>query len=115
MVLSDVHITAAQALGHPDPIYASHGPGSAEIRGRLQAAGLYTRQCTANVDESIKETRRWLAADDQGQRRIIVHPRCKHLRQELLQYRWSSDGKPVKAFDHGPDALRGLVWTLRYE
>ena len=25
------------------------------------------------------------------------------------------NGKPVKAFDHGVDAIRYLLWILRYE
>jgi hypothetical protein len=27
----------------------------------------------------------------------------------------AGSGKPIKAYDHGPDALRGLVWRLRGE
>jgi Phage terminase large subunit len=123
--LSDAHIDEVLALTYtndkgeqvkyPAPDYCVHGPGAAEIRGRFQAAGLYARQSTANVEESIKETRRALAADANGWRRILVHPRCKHLRAEMASYRRDTDGRIVKAFDHGPDSLRGLAWVLRWE
>lgn len=113
--LSDQHIVEIQALPYPAPQYASHGPGQAEIRGRLQMASVAPRQCLARVDESIKEMQSWLAADDNGWRRVKVHPRCRHLRSEMVSYAYDPEtSKPVKAFDHGPDALRGLLWMLRF-
>lgn len=115
LTLSDAHLAEALEAPYPAPEFVAHGPGAAEIRGRIHAAGLYARQCTANVEESIKETRRAIAPDVNGWRRVLIHPRCVHLRQELLSYRYGPDGKPVKALDHGPDALRGLIWVLRYE
>lgn len=116
LVLSDVHIDKVKALPYPTPEFAVHGPGSAEIRGRLQTAGIYARQSTADVDESIKEMRRALAPDANAWRRVRVHPRCGAFRKEMAAYRKEGDSeKPIKAFDHGPDALRGLIWSLRYE
>jgi len=112
--LSDVHIAETLAQPYPAPDVVAHGPGSAEIRGRLFDAGLMPHQSTANVEESIKELRRALAPDANGWRRVLVHPRCVQLRAEMMSYRYDpANGKPVKAFDHGPDALRGLVWILR--
>ena len=113
--LSNIHIDEALAEPYPAPDYAVHGPGSAEIRGRLHAADIYARQSTADVKESIKEMRGALAADLNGWRRVLVHPRCTHLRAELASYRVGPDGNPVKEFDHGPDALRGLVWMTRHD
>lgn len=124
--LSDDHLRAVLA-GYPAergetrpyraPDFISHGPGQAEIRGRIHAAGVYARQCIARVDESIKETQSWLAADANGVRRIHVHPRCRHLRSEMLSYAYDPGkaGAPIKAFDHGPDALRYLTWVIRHE
>jgi len=114
LVLSDEHIERVKALPYPAPDFASHGPGSAEIRGRLHAADIPARQSTADVDESIKEMRRGLAADRNTWRRTRVHPRCTQFRKEMAAYRFEPGSeKPIKAFDHGPDALRGLLWTLR--
>lgn len=117
--LSDVHLKelldAISANGWAMPQYAVHGPGQAEIRGRLLAAGIAPRQSLARVDESIKEMQAWLAADANGWRRLRVNPACRHLRGEMVAYAYEpGTDKPVKAFDHGADAIRGLTWTLRH-
>jgi hypothetical protein len=67
------------------------------------------------VEESIKVLRGMLAKDTGGRRRILIHPRCHHLRAELSLYRRDATGGVVKAFDHGPDALRYYAWTKRHE
>jgi len=113
LTLSDVHLSDALARPWPAPTYGIHGPGSAEIRGRLFAAGVTPVQGGPDVAESIKEYRRALAPDHSGWCRVRVHPRCVQLRREHLAYRYGPDQKPVKAFDHGPDAMRVGVWTLR--
>jgi phage terminase large subunit len=113
-VLSDDHISEALQEPYPRPDAVVHGPGSAEIKGRLFEAGLMPAQSTADVAESIKELRRRLAPDKNGWRGIIVHPRCVHLRHEMASYAIDpATDRPIKAYDHGPDALRGLVWKLR--
>lgn len=114
--LSNVHIQEALQAGYPEPDFASHGPGAAEIRGRFYEASITPRQCTAKVDESIKEMRAALAADENGFRRVLVHPRCKNFRAEMSAYVYEQGTEtPVKQHDHGPDALRGLIWTMRFE
>jgi len=115
--LTDAHINEAKARGYPEPDFASHGPGQAEIRGRLYAANIYAKQCKAQVKESIRELQDWLGADANGRRLIHVHPRCRHLRAEMTAYAYDP-GAPdtvIKAFDHGPDALRYVAWALRHE
>ena len=114
--LSDAHISDIAALDYPAPDYVALDSSAAELRGRLQLAGYYTRGKPAKVDESIKATRRMLAADANGWRRILVHPRCTHLRAEMASYRYDpQSGVPITQFDHGPDALRYLAWTKRHE
>lgn len=114
--LSDQHIADMLALPYPEPDYVALDSSAAELRGRLTQAGLYTRGKPAKVDESIKATRRMLAADSNGWRRILVHPRCKHLRAEMASYRYDPQSEaPIKQFDHGPDAIRYLAWTKRLE
>lgn len=126
--LADQHIAAVLALpyphlsdvlalpSYPQPEYVATDSSAAELRGRLHAAGLYTRGKPPKVEESVKALRRMLAPDANGFRRIIVHPRCKHLRAEMASYRYDQQTeKPVKAFDHGPDALRYFAWTKRLE
>ncbi len=114
-VLSDAHLREVLALAYPLPEYATVDKSAAELKGRLHAAGIYTRNGPAVVEESIKETRRALAADANGRRRVVVHPRCRDLRSEMASYRRDVQGRIIKAFDHGPDALRYGVWTQRYE
>lgn len=112
--LSDDHIKDVLDWDYPAPEMAVHGPGSAEIRGRLIAANIQPYQCTAQLVDSIPVLRAALAPDANGWRRVLVHPRCTHLRQEMASYRYDQGtGKPLKQFDHGPDALRGLMWVLR--
>jgi hypothetical protein len=112
--LTDEHISEVKALGFPNPQIAAHGPGSAEFRGRLLAAGLLPRQCADQVETTIKETRSWFAADTNKVRRVRVHPRCRQFRAEMNSYAYDPVmQKPIKAHDHGPDAIRYLIWALR--
>jgi hypothetical protein len=113
--LEPAHIAAVLALPYEPPAYAVVDKSAAALKGHLHAAGISTISRAPGVDESIKVLRRMLAADGNGRRRILVHPRCRFLRAELGSYRRTPDGKVVKAFDHGPDALRYLAWTKRHE
>ena len=59
--------------------------------------------------------------DGQGVRLLKIHPRCKNLIRELQTYRYdersrsveAGEPKPLKLDDHGPDALRYLLWNFR--
>lgn len=114
--LADAHLKEMQDLEYPAPDWAAVDKSAAELRGRIHNAGIYTRQGPSSVEESIKVARDWIAPDANGVRRVIVHPRCKRLRSEMASYRYDENtGKPVKAFDHGPDSLRYGLWALRYE
>lgn len=113
--LSDVHVDEVLAFPYPRPSYAVVDKSAAELKGRLHAAQIYTRNGPADVEESIKELRRALALDQNGRRRVKVHPRCKNLRAEMASYRRDANGKIIKAFDHSIDALRYGVWAQRYE
>jgi hypothetical protein len=111
--LSEDHIADALARPYDAPDWAVVDKSAAELKGRLHEGSIPTRNGPASVEESIKETRRALAADANGWRRIRVHPRCTQLRKELASYRLGDDGVPIKAFDHGPDCLRYLAWVTR--
>lgn len=108
-------------FGYPEPEFCAVDKSAASLKGDLREGSwldkrwqLYTRNSPPRVDESIKETRNWLDPDENQHVRIKVHPRCKMLRGEMLSYANNpTTGKPIKDFDHGPDALRSLVWTLR--
>lgn len=113
--LSERHIADVQSLPYPEPDYAVVDSSAAELRRRLHEVGIANFGGTHDVEEGIKEFRRWLALDANGRRRFLVHPRCTQFRAEMASYRRDGDGRIVKAFDHGPDEARMLVWKLRYE
>jgi hypothetical protein len=94
----------------------AYDSAASELKGHLESANLYTRKKPPSIDESIKATRRMLAPDVNGVRRIRVHPRCKHLRMEMASYRYNpATGVPVDKLNHGPDALRYFAWTKRLD
>jgi hypothetical protein len=87
---------------YPLPAYAAVDSSAAELRAQLHAAQIYTQGKPPSIEESIKPTRRMLAPDANGWRRILVHPRCKHLRTEMASYRRDPvTGKPIDAYNHG--------------
>lgn len=113
--LSEAQIADVLALPYPAPAYAVVDKSAAELKGRLHAADIYTRNSPSDVAESIKELRRALALDQHGRRRVLVHPRCRIFRAEMASYRYDDHGKPIKEHDHGPDECRYVVWAHRYE
>lgn len=112
--LPEAQIEQVLGLVYPLPDYAVVDSAAAELRGRLQTVlGIGTYGKPNDIEESIKVTRRFLAPDQNGRRRLFVHPRCKHLRYEMATYRLNDKGEPIDAHNHGPDALRYLAWKLR--
>jgi hypothetical protein len=113
--LEGPHIQAILDKPYHAPAYAVVDKSAAALKGHLHAAGIATMSKAPGVEESIKVMRGMVAADANKRRRILVHPRCFHLRAEMLTYRRTPTGAIVKAFDHGPDALRYLAWIKRHE
>lgn len=118
--LSEIHLAEVLAerrrAGWPLPEFVVVDKSAAELKGRLHAAGMYTRNGAANVEESIKELMGWIAPDKNGHRRFLVHPRCKETIFEYSKYaRNSDDGKIIKAWDHGCDRDRYLIHVIRHE
>ena len=112
--LTDLHIEEVLREYPYHPERGIHGPGAKEIRGRLQAAEIQANDSSHRVEEGIKCTRGFLAADSNSRRGLIVHPRCHNLRREMLMYRYDLGKEtPVKQNDHGCDALRYICWTYR--
>lgn len=112
--LEDQHIARVRALGYPDPVYAAVDSAAAELRGRLHADNIYTQGKPNKIEESVKGTRRMLAPDANGWRRVLVHPRCVHLRAEMASYRRDPlTGVPIDKLNHGCDALRYICWSKR--
>ena len=112
--LSDAHIKDVLAMGYPKPQWAAVDGSAAELRGRLHELGIATINGTTRVEEGIKELRRRIAPDENSVRQVLVAPRCTMLRAEMAAYVMNDKGEPVKAFDHGPDALRYGGWVTRW-
>lgn len=110
-------IETCEANGWPMPDYVAHDSAAASLKGYLHAEGIQTIKGTHPVEEGIKVTRGFLAADKNGIRNTIVHPRCRLLRAEMKKYSRTVDpngvGTIIKQFDHACDALRYLHYTLR--
>jgi hypothetical protein len=112
--LSIGHIKEVLGWSYPEPDYAVVDKSAAELKGQLFELGIQVFNGAPVVEESIKVFQNWIAADENGIRRFKVHPRCKHFRSEMHSYRRDPlTEKPIKDFDHGLDAARYGVWTLR--
>ena len=113
--MEEAQVKEAIELGYPMPVYAAIDSSAAQLRGRLHGLNIGTYKATHSVEEGIKEVRRWVAPDVNGFRKVLIHPRCTHLRHEWVSYAYDEQsGKPIKTFDHGLDAARYLIWTLRH-
>ena len=67
------------------------------------------------VIEGIQHVKRYLMIDVEGYPAMYIHSNCRQLIKEIRSYRWKADQKkdiPVKANDHGMDALRYICMTL---
>lgn len=111
--LSDQHIAEVLALPYPAPDWAAVDKAAAELKGRIQGEGIYTRNSASDVEESIKVLRRMLAPDANGWRRVLVHPRCALLISEMSHYRRDQNGRIIKQYDHALDGLRYFTWQYR--
>jgi phage terminase large subunit len=106
----------------PLPDIAYIDSSAVELKARLWGYVPMTAGATHLVHEGIKNVRR-LVCDGQDVRLLKIHPRCKNLIREMQSYRYDDkssvanigEPKPLKVDDHGPDSLRYLTWTLRYE
>jgi hypothetical protein len=110
----DEHIEEVIGRPYPLPEFAAVDKSAAALKRWLHDYGIATVNGPANVEESIKEFRAGNGADSNGFRRVIVHPRCRHLIWEMTNYRRDEETlKPSKEHDHGCDAGRYLYWTQR--
>lgn len=97
--------------GYPLPQKIVRDRAAASLGAEFEQFGFKVVYNTLRIEDSIMEVEQWVRKNAAGVRRLIVHPRCKHLRNEMVSYgRNPKTGQPIKAFDHGPDALRYGIW-----
>lgn len=88
-------------------------PSAKSFITELSSRGLYVKEGDNDVLDGIRRTASLFAL-----RQIRIHRRCTGLIQELQGYAWDEkagligDEKPIKARDHGPDALRYQINSL---
>lgn len=110
--LSQLKLMAADA-GWPWPTIAHYDKSAASLEGAMREAKITQLfKGPSSVSESIKELRAAVGADENGFRRVIVHPRCRLLRLEMSSYSKDASGDIIKKWDNGPDAARYGVWNV---
>lgn len=88
-------------------------PSAASFIAELRSRGIYVVEADNNVLDGIRHTGTLLA-----NRTLQIHDTCVGLIDELGTYMWDDkaaqhgEDRPVKAQDHGPDALRYFVNSL---
>lgn len=97
--------------GYELPAYIVRDRAAASLGAAIRDLGLKDKFNPVKIDESITEMYSWIDPGDAKIRRFRVHPRCKHFRNEMLNFgRNSKTGRIVKAYDHGVDAARYGIW-----
>jgi hypothetical protein len=97
--------------GYPQPKSVVADKAAATLRLELDNSGYFSIFNAVPFSESIKLMRTWLHDPESQTRKILVHPRCIHLRHEFRNYGYHRNGSSiVKAYDHSLDALRYFLW-----
>lgn len=119
--LSEVSIQNALAKPYRRPEIAWVDSSASELKSRIHNNGIQASGATHHVGEGIKNLRRFIC-DPQNVRMLKVHPRCVNLIREMVSYEYddksrvatAGERRPRKVDDHGPDALRYLLWSNRF-
>ena len=88
-------------------------PSAKSFITELRQRGFWVKEGDNDVADGIRRTASLLA-----RRKIMIHRRCSGLIGEMQAYVWDEkaalvgEERPVKALDHGPDALRYRVNDL---
>lgn len=96
------------------PEYTIVDPSAKSFRTQLHRDGWTSTMADNEVVDGIRTTASLFATG-----RLKVHARCKELIREIPGYAWDPDAslkgedKPIKAADHGVDALRYGIRTTR--
>lgn len=92
-------------------------PEAKELQERFRAADVAYRHQSHKIVEGVAVVRR-LVCDENGQRVLQVHKRCRNLISELTDgYKypvtgsWRSDETPLDKDNHAVDALRYWCWV----
>jgi PBSX family phage terminase large subunit len=96
-----------------DLAFAIIDPSAASFKAELRQRGIRVRDADNTVLDGIRMTATMIK-----KRRIRVHKRCTHFRNEIRSYIWdekkskTGEDQPLKEFDHLMDAIRYLIKTI---
>ena len=104
--LPERHIREVESLGYPEPFRCVVDKSAVDLIGRLNEKYNAVNQKIVDVEEGIKLLRSYIAPDENGVRKFLVHPRCRFLRFEFASYKNDEKGKPLREYDHGVSSAR---------
>lgn len=106
---------AAAVEKHPHIDYMYHDPAAASFGAEARQMGLGTWGAYNKVDDGIKVVRRFVK-DGNGERRLLIHPRCTVTIDALANYRTKEesttgdDPKPIHdIYSHPADMVRYFI------
>lgn len=115
----EIHINEVSKMGYeksdgtfqlyPEPYRIVVDKAAVDLIGRLgdiYGHGNVSNQKIVNVEEGIKALRSYIGKDQNGKRKLLVHPRCKNFRFEMTSYKRDDKGIPVSEYDHSPSCAR---------
>lgn len=89
------------------PRFAVYDSAAPSLGASLKTSGVRNVfPGTKNLTDSTDVLRDACASDVNGWREIVVHPRCRLLRFEMVTWSYDKHGNFGKNFDNGPDSLR---------
>lgn len=97
----------------PLPIYVVRDRAAASLDEAFRQAGLRSLYGHMTVEESIKVLREDCAADENGVRRMIAHPRLFYLRYQMQTYSYDDEGRVVKQHDDTCLSGNAIITTNR--
>jgi phage terminase large subunit len=104
-------IKYSEEMGYELPNYVLRDRAAASLGAAVREMGFKDKYNPVRIEESITEMYSWIDPGESGIRRLLAHPRCRHFRNEMVNFgRNNKTGRIVKAYDHGVDAARYGIW-----
>lgn len=109
--LPERHIKMVEELGYAEPFKCVVDKSAVDLIARLNERYNAMQQKIVDVEEGIKLVRSYVAADENGVRKLLVHPRCRFTRFEFASYKRDEKGKILKEHDHACLVAGTLIHT----
>ena len=109
-------LDTCQKNNWPKPVYVVYDNASPTLGRYLTQFGLNAIGFKTKIKAGNDELINWVGADSNGQRRYIVHPRCKQTRWEYVSYVYDpkKENTPVDSYNHTIDASRYLTTFISF-